>query len=239
MLNNRKMVVSDYDGTFFLDEKQIIKNVKKVNEFREENNLFVIATGNNFGSFQKEILKHSIKYDNLISDQGACIFDRQGNLLKYYFLDYSISKKIMDEIKNTHNEYKLCNPYTEKGILEQKNITKIAVEFINLQEARNFTNKINIKFGDYVHAYTMIFKEKSIVEIISSDTDKNESIKYIAHKEKIFKDNIYTIGDGYNDVSMIQNFNGYCMKESVYELLKQCPNVVESVADLIEKVMNK
>ncbi len=237
-MNSRKMVVSDYDGTFYLDDKGIIENVKKVNAYREKDNLFIIATGNNFIDFQKVISKYSIKCDYLISDQGACIFDNNGTLLKSCFLDYEISKKIMYEIKQTNKEYKLCNPYTKAETLEEKNITKMAAYFIDLQEALNFTNKINEKFGEYVNAYTMIFEEINIVEIISSKTDKNEAIKYIIDKENISKSDVYTIGNGYNDISMIQNFNGYCMKNSVDELLKKCQNQVVSVAELIDKLIN-
>ena len=237
MLHNKKIIVSDYDGTFFLNEHDIIKNVNKVNSFRSENNLFVIATGNNLEQFMQLILKYNINYDYLILDQGSCIFDNQGNLLKSCFLDYNISKTIIDEIVKAHKEYKLCNPYSDTQSIEEKNITKIAVNFIDLSEALDFTNKMNENFGKYIHAYTMIFPDINIVEIISSQTDKNEAIKYIVNKENILKDNVYTIGDGYNDISMIQNFNGFCMENSVDELLCKCPNRVSSVSDLIDKIM--
>lgn len=238
-MRKRKILISDYDGTFFLDENDIKTNVKKVNEFRKENNLFVIATGNNFKDFQTVILKYKIKFDYLILDQGASIFDSRGKLLKYKYLDYNISKKIVSKIKQENKLYKLCSPYNEVETLEQKNITKIATTFSNLNEAKDFTNKINEEFGEYVNAYVMIFKDINIVEIISSETDKNEAIKYIINKAKIKKDNVYTIGNGYNDISMIENFNGYCMKGSVKELLKKCPNHIESVSCLIEKMIIK
>lgn len=187
MLNKQKMLVSDYDGTFFVNEKGIIENVDKVNKFRAENNLFVIATGNNFKRFQEVILEYNINYDYLILDQGSCIFDNQGNLLKSCFLNYSISKKVMDEVQQTYKEYKLCTPYGETQTIEEKNITKIGVNFSDLQEAFHFTTKMNEKFGEYIHAYTMIFSDINIVEIISSETDKNEAIKYVVNRENIIK----------------------------------------------------
>lgn len=236
MKNHKKLVVSDYDGTFFLDEDGIKKNIEKVNEFREKDNLFAIATGNNLRRFKEVIQQYGITYDYLILDQGACIFDNQGNMLKACFLDYDSTKKIMHEIEQVHKQYKLCNPYTEAESLEGKDITKIGINFTDLQEAIDFTNRINQKFGKYVNAYTMIFSDINIVEIISSETDKNEAIKYVIEKEGISKNNVYTIGDGYNDISMIQNFNGYCMENSVDELLKRCPERVGSVSELLEKV---
>lgn len=238
MNNNRKILVSDYDGTFFLNEIGIKENVNKVNQFRKETNLFVIATGNNWKRFKEVIHQYNIKCDYLILDQGSCIFDNQYNLLKAYYLDFAIFEKILQNIKQINKKCKICNPYNVVETIEEKNITKIAVDFINLQDGIDFANKINKEYGEYVNAYTMSFTEINIVEIISSETDKNEAIKYIMDKEKISKENVYTVGDGYNDISMIQNFNGYCMKNSVDKLLEKCQNRVNSVADLIEIVMN-
>lgn len=232
----RKIVVSDYDGTFFLNKKEIKKNVEEVNEFRTEKNLFVIATGNNLRTFKKAILENNIKYDYLILDQGACIFDNKETLLKACFLEQQTSKELINEIGQKYKEYKLYNPYTETEDINE-NITKISVNITDLQEAISFTSKINNEFKGHIHAYTMIFNEINIVEIVSAKIDKSEAIKYIADKENVLKSNIYTIGNGYNDISMIQNFNGYCMKSSVKELLNKCKNSVDSVADLIEKVM--
>lgn len=238
-MENRKILVSDYDGTFFTDEKGIIKNVNQVNKFREENNLFVMATGNNWEHFQEVISKYNIQCDYLISDQGSCIFDNQGKLLKAYYLDYRVSKIIMDKIKQINREYKLCNAYSETENIEEDNITKMAISFNDLQEALNFTDKINKQFREYVNAYTMIFEHTKIVEIISAETDKNVAIKHIIEKEGIAKEQVYTVGDGYNDISMLQNFNGFCMQNSVEELLKRCPRKVSSVAELLERIMQQ
>lgn len=53
--------------------------------------------------------------------------------------------------------------------------------------------------------------------------------------EKIDPKKIYTIGDGYSDISMIKKYNGYCMKESVPALLDICNGkIVDSVSDLFD-----
>lgn len=235
-MQNKKIVVSDYDGTFYLNETGIIENVNKVNEFRAKGNLFIIATGNNLKRFEKVIMKYGICCDYLILDQGTCIFDKNKNLLKSCFIDYDISKKIINKANQITNQYKICNPYDDNGDIEEKNITKIGIDFIDLQEAFKFTENVNREYSQYVHAYTMIFDKINIVEIISNETDKNEAIKYIAKKEKIKKDNVYTVGDGYNDISMIENFNGYCMKNAVDKLLDKCDKRVTTVAELIDKI---
>ena len=51
----KKLLASDFDRTFYIDEKDIKNNIKYVNLFRENNNIFLIATGRSYSSF-KEVL---------------------------------------------------------------------------------------------------------------------------------------------------------------------------------------
>ena len=41
----RKFLVSDYDGTFHTDDESIKNNIEKVKTFRNNGNIFAIATG--------------------------------------------------------------------------------------------------------------------------------------------------------------------------------------------------
>lgn len=43
----KKILVSDYDNTFYINDTDIKNNIDKVNKFRNKNNIFVIATGVN------------------------------------------------------------------------------------------------------------------------------------------------------------------------------------------------
>ena len=48
------------------------------------------------------------------------------------------------------------------------------------------------------------------------------------------KEDIYTIGDGYSDIKMIKDYNGYAMKESVQELKESAIGQVNCVSELLE-----
>ncbi len=67
----KKILVSDYDGTFYINEDDIKNNIKKVKEFRNKNNIFVIATGRSYYDFEKKLDKYPFKYDYLILNHGA------------------------------------------------------------------------------------------------------------------------------------------------------------------------
>ena len=237
-MKNKKIIATDYDGTFYLNDSDIMKNIQLVNKFREQNNIFIIATGNNFESFQKTIKKYNIKYDYLILDQGSCIFNSQNKIIESNYIDNETKYSIYNIITGRTNNIKICSPVSERATINDENITKISTEFLNKEDAIKFTKLLNKELNEKIHAYTMIFPDINIVEIISNKVDKCEAIEHIKELEGINADNIYTIGDGYNDISMIRHFNGYCMKNSVAELKEECNNQVNSVSELIKIIID-
>ena len=52
----KKILVSDYDKTFYLNDEDIEKNKIAVEKFRKERNVFVIATGRSYYDIQKKII---------------------------------------------------------------------------------------------------------------------------------------------------------------------------------------
>lgn len=234
----KKIIATDYDGTFYLNDSDIIKNIQLVNDFRAQNNIFVIATGNNFESFQRTIKKYNIKYDYLILDQGSCIFNSKNRIIESTFIDKEAKSRIYNRIIERTNNIKICSPVSEKAKIDDENITKISTEFLNVEEALEFTKQLNEYLSEKINAYTMIFPKINIVEIISNKTDKCKAIEKIRGLECVAESNVYTVGDGYNDISMVKYFNGYCMKNSVTELKKECSNQINSVSELIQNIMN-
>jgi len=50
-------------------------------------------------------------------------------------------------------------------------------------------------------------------------------------------ENVYTIGDGANDVEMIEKYNGYGMKNSTESGLKVTNKLVDNVYELLEEIV--
>ena len=62
-------------------------------------------------------------------------------------------------------------------------------------------------------------------------------IKKIVETENIKNKDVYTIGDGINDVDMVRDYNGYRVKNSGNELNTITNKVVDSVNDLIKEII--
>lgn len=57
--------------------------------------------------------------------------------------------------------------------------------------------------------------------------------------KNINKNNIFTIGDSFNDLEMLENFNGFCMKNSGEFVKSKIKNKCTSVAELIDKIIGE
>ena len=80
----KKFLISDYDGTFHIDDESMKNNIEKVKEFRKNGNIFAIATGRAFFDFTKLLDKFNIEYDYLIINHGATLLDKNHNIINNY-----------------------------------------------------------------------------------------------------------------------------------------------------------
>ena len=56
-----KILISDYDQTFYINDKDIEKNKLLVKKFRIEGNIFVFATGRSYEDFKNAVNKYSLE----------------------------------------------------------------------------------------------------------------------------------------------------------------------------------
>ena len=223
-----KLLVSDYDGTFYTSDKKIKLNIEAINKFRENGNKFAIATGRNYNSIKKQIDKYDIKYDYLICNNGLIIFDSINNIIDSLVLSKSNLEHVLNYIKNTKNieEYKLYNLYSSTKELE--NILEVYIKFIRKQDCETCKNILE-KSMENLSCYI----EKNKI-FIGCKATKASAINFIKQKENISIKDIYTIGDNENDLEMLIKYFGYRMlfsnpniwfknipiKKDVYTLVK-------------------
>lgn len=228
----KKMLVSDYDKTFYTNDIDIEINKSSVNTFRNKGNIFVFATGRSYADFKEVETKFSLKYDYLIFNHGATIIDKNENIIEHNFIENIFLQNIISELEIENSTYYFCcNLENSRATLDDKDISKINIEYGTHEKAMQINNLLNKKYSNNITSFLI---NNNTIEIISSITSKAKAIEKVIQLENIEKSNVYTIGDGYSDIEMIKNYNGYCMKNSVPELLNYCnKNSVDSVSQLI------
>ena len=227
----RKILVSDYDQTFYLNDEDIEKNKKSVENFRKQENIFIFATGRSYFDFMNKAEQYKLKWDYLIINHGATILDKNNNIISNYTIDNDVIKNIKKDLEiEKAIKYFCCNLENSRTNFNDKDLTKIYAKY-EKDKAEQINSLINKKYSEFVNCYLV---SGNAVEIISNKTCKSNAIEEIVQIEKVNRENIFTIGDGYSDIKMVKDYNGYAMKESVKELKNVAIEEINSVIDLIE-----
>ena len=230
----KKLLVSDYDQTFYINDEDIEKNKIAVNEFRKKGNIFIIATGRSYADFMKKKNKYNIECDYLIINHGATILDQKDNIIFNEKIPNEILESLKLDLHIENSEKNFCCSILESRVdFEYKNLTKIHVKYNDSEYSNKILKKLEEKYNGCINAYLV---SGNSIEIISKNANKSKAIKLLSKEIEIGKGEIYTIGDGYSDIEMVKDYNGYAMKESVDELKNVALEEIDSVSDLIRKI---
>ena len=227
----KKILVSDYDRTIYVDDINTKKNIEAINKFRESN-IFVVATGRSYKDFRSAFEKFNIKCDYYIYNYGAEVLDKDENLV----YDTSLSKEEIEEIKNYFKD-KNCEIYycqLKENLKEIKDkVYKIVIVYDNKEEELK-------DYSDFIKKYNynvFTLENHFHIEIISSKVNKASAIKNIAQKEDVGE--IYVIGDSENDIPMIKEYSGFAVENAKEEVKNIATKTYKYVYSLIDELLEE
>ena len=233
----KKILISDYDGTFYQSNIDIKKNIDKVTEFRTLGNLFVLATGRSYVDLKQEIDKYKIPYDYLILNHGALLLSKDLEIIKVFTLDKELVDSILEYANNKDIYDVILISAFDENVTDTSNIVKIMQKLYSYDKALEVKNYIDKSYTN-IKSYFISEDNHYLVEVVSNKASKSLMIDKILDKEGIVKNNVYTIGDGINDIDMIRDYNGYRVRNSCKELVSVTDRVIDNVSDLISRISN-
>lgn len=230
----KKMIVSDYDGTFYRNEEELKENIKLIEAYRKNGNLFVIATGRAYTSFMVEYEKNNLPFDYLILS-GGMLLDKDLNVLYYESIEKDVIDHLNLDIKRYEKYITQCKYVGLKTSSEESlyPLTKIAMRFNDVLKGYEFSTHV-LNLYKTINCYVLALPHATLVEIISNKTNKGIALKALEKISGIDPKNIYTIGDSSNDLEMIQMYDGY-MVDTAQTDLKQQMFKVATIKDLTLK----
>ncbi len=240
MILEKQIVFSDYDGTIYITEENMERNVKAIEEYRNYGGKFVIVTGRSKTSVSNVIKQYNIPYDYIISNNGAVIFNI--DMVKIYeqAITTDISNKIIDYLNTKENIEIFFYDDEDKVKYHNQELLKIRIRTSDYELAQTIEDEINSMFKDDVKAHSafpgMYYDNHDfvIVDIISQNAGKENAIKKLLDTLNIKKEQVITIGDGRNDIGMIKEYNGYSMETAEEDVKKSASKIFKSVADALE-----
>lgn len=233
----KKVIVSDYDQTFYINDENIENNKIAVRDFMNRGNIFIINTGRSFFDFKKKVNEYNIDYDYCIINHGATVLDKNDNIMFNFPMDNDIITNIKKDMLLEKSINNFCCSLLESRVgFNHKDLTKINARYNSKNEAMDINKDINEKYNKYVNSY---YVTENSIEIISKITNKSKAIQLLMDRLNIDIKNVHTIGDGYSDIQMVKDFNGYCMEDSVNELKEVAKKEYSSVSDLVEEILGE
>ena len=238
-----KLFVTDYDGTLFTDEVSIKENIEMLKKLQENNTKIIIATGRSYPSIMNQLSKYPIPYDYIIAADGSVIYDTLGNVLKLYEMNEEIIepfKKYYQEINYEEIQFVYKEGYSNiltsiKGLL---GINVCIMTKNYSEELNNKLLKMKEIYKDYSF-FSYIHPDYSYLCVKPKGITKATLITYLMDKYHVTKDNVYVIGDSYNDYNMIKEYNGVAMTTSYPEILEIVNKTYPSVSDYIKDILKE
>jgi HAD superfamily hydrolase (TIGR01484 family) len=249
----KKIVFSDYDGTIYTEDGRAAENVAAIKNWRAAGGKFVIATGRGFTSAQDAAGEYGIPFDYVIMNNGALIADANWNLVSELTIDPALAQAVADFIQDNFADlvegfyyYGLGNKSKDKeGV-----ITKIRVQtkgrdhepMLRIADAVNHAFPSVIAHATLTDMYPLEqFPDANyqIVDIVATVAGKESAIRWVLEREGLAPADAVTVGDGANDVEMLEHYGGYAIRGSMAaQMLADSPNTktTESVVALLAEI---
>lgn len=236
-----KLLVTDYDETLFQSEKGLKDNIKKIKKIRQNDFLFVVATGRSFPSIKNQMRLYNIPYDYLITSDGSIIYDCDNKIIKMFKIN-NHAIKIMEDFYNKLKYEEIQFSYQEgyQNILNpEKDLLGINIcvsnDYYDEKLENNFL-KLKKKFPEY-NFLAYKHTNYSYLCIKPSGIDKAYAVKYLHTLLDIKKEDVFVIGDSSNDIEMIREFDGAVMASSYPEVLKISQKRYDEVSNYINDII--
>ncbi|MBQ7891167.1 MAG: HAD-IIB family hydrolase [Erysipelotrichaceae bacterium] len=243
-----KLAVFDIDNTLIdRTEGYIRPSVIDVFEKLKKKGIYcIIATGRTYNIIQKEVL--DLQYDYIICGNGTQIISNDKKIVYEVHIDKETTKLLMNEVKRNNDrmsfEFKSGTfnigifELIHKNILSEINLDKELptvgmgiLEEENVQHYRNLFPSLDFIDAGMIHHY----------DVVKKGENKKNSLIYLCEKLNIIKEEIIAVGDGVNDIEMIEYAEiGVAMGNACDELKKIADIVTTSVVeDGIKEVFEK
>ena len=250
----RKILVSDYDYTL-RDHNQpwiLGKNLAAIKQWRDKGNILAIATGRNLSSLAYIFPDYKDYADYLLLNDGAEAYDNAGNIIYSDELsDDNIAaiKELLKEARFADNHTTVCyvngiglphiHPKCNKIRIwfqsaDDCNKTAALLRRDEYRDKFTITWHCNITVNFDTREFSWVAPEMfNFLEITNAGIDKSVAISKVFTQRE---DHIVTVGDDYNDIKMIQDYDGYVMAHADRDIVRRfnSDRVVTSLYELID-----
>lgn len=246
-----KLLASDFDNTLWFSDHMQKKDVKAIKRFQKHRHLFGLCSGRSLEGVLRPSQKYGLNYDFYILLSGGIIYNKNKEIIFEKKIPLSIVKDIYDfvdrpniTIVNDNQTYMMNTSKKAKmrGMLIES-FDEIGSDEINafsfhysldeIDKVKHITFDINEKYSDYVEA----FQNNQHIDLVAKGCSKGNGIAFIKDYYHLEDDDIYGIGDSWNDIPMLKSVtHGYSFTYAPLEVQDFAEGIVHNLAECIGKI---
>ena len=239
-----KIIATDFDGTLSYNGKISDEDKAAIKRFQEAGNKFGVVTGRDV-EMSVWVRSSFPDLDFLISWTGAVICDREGKII--YEKSQAADEKLKDVIDFalSHGAGSFCisdrmtRHYIDiKGHIptDFSKIDKFnhcATWFYKGENAELLVNYIKEKYDGEFSG----FRNGGSVDMPPAGVSKSTGI--LAYASMFDNPEIYAVGDNYNDLGMIRDFESFAVSNAIPEVKAAAKHQCNRIADMIDYLMEE
>ncbi len=244
-----KLIASDFDGTVGRGE-QLQKDVEAIRRFRAAGNLFGLVSGRNIAGLRYVQHRAEIPVDFLLSDSGGtCYVD--GRMLfcaqscsEVFFPLCSFlmarntrllavnrpdgSDMLYYRHRDGREEY---NP--KRALWQERTFPQMSGLFGDYAECREKAEELERLFPRLT-----ALPNDDCLDIVPKGRNKAVGIAELAEHFGVKKEEIFTVGDNYNDLAMLDAYQSFVVASAPDEVKQHAAcGVVVGISDMIDFLM--
>lgn len=249
-----KCLASDFDNTLWFGNHMHKKDVKAIKRFQKHGHLFGLCSGRSLEGVLRPSQKYGLNYDFYILLSGGIIYNKNKEIIFEKKIPLSIVKDVYDFVNRPNitivndNQTYIMNKSKKtkiKGMLietfdeigsDEINAFSFHYSLDEIDLVEQITLDINEKFSDYVEA----FQNNQHIDLVAKGCSKGNGIAFIKEYYHLEEDDVYGIGDSWNDIPMLKSVtHGYSFTYAPLEVQDLAEGIVDNLAGCINKIDQK
>lgn len=245
------------------------EDLAALKKLRESGHIIVIATGRELIGIRRFLRESFVAFDYYVGSNGSLILDEHFREIERTYLPKDVLVELIRFIEQSYPQMEMMGTDGENMSFFGKKYTNSQVE-TGEKEAiiTNFTEfqqndanfimmnahpsaevkvdreafiveleqKANALFGDRIN----MFHNQDFLDFVPLNVSKGNAVEKLAAKLDIPLENVYVIGDSWNDVSMFEtDANSFSFFHADDAIQKKVQNIVHTFADMVSQIEKK
>lgn len=234
-----KVIGSDFDGTITTGKTILDSTREEIRKFRDAGNIFIIVTGRSVSKFEEGIKKYNIDFfDYVICANGSIVLDKNLNCIEKYEMNRNSVENVLNVLLDKKNKQIILN--TEENsyhIYDKRDFLNITEPILSISLVFDSIKDRNGYSLDKIDDLS-VYSNNIFTDILVSGVSKATSILKLY--SNINGDELYTIGDGENDICMLEIVeNSYTFVSSVEIVKKSAKYIYQSIDEILNEINSR